>query len=133
MKRILILIATLVLVACIPAKSIVFDQYGEWQVIAINGNSWQGSHPPTITFSGNSISGSGGCNRYQATLESYGSTFEVGPTASTKMACPGNADALENSFFGVLAVVNKARMDGERLILENTHEKVSMVLISTSQ
>ena len=128
MKRILILLATLVIVACIPAKSIVFDQYGEWEVIAINGNSWQGLHPPTITFSGNSISGSGGCNRYQATMESYGDTFEVGPTAATKMACPGNADALESSFFAVLAVVNKARMDGDKLILENTHENVSMVL-----
>ncbi|MEQ3697277.1 MAG: META domain-containing protein [Pseudomonadales bacterium] len=128
MKRILILLVTLAVAACIPAKSIVFDQYGEWHVIAINGNSWQGLHPPTITFSGNSISGSGGCNRYQAKMESYGASFEVGPTAATKMACPGNAAALETSFFAVLAVVNEARMDGDRLILENTRENVSMVL-----
>jgi heat shock protein HslJ len=128
MKRILILLATLVVVACVPAKSIVFDQYGEWHVIAINGNSWQGLHPPTITFSGNSISGSGGCNRYQATMESYGASFEVVPIAATKMACPGNAAALETSFFAILAVVNEARMDGDRLILENTRENVSMVL-----
>ncbi|WP_298635010.1 META domain-containing protein [uncultured Umboniibacter sp.] len=133
MKRILVLLATLLIVACVPAKSIVFEQYGEWQVTTINGNSWEGLHTPTIMFSGNSISGSGGCNRYQATLESYGETFAVGPTAATKMACPGSAAELENSFFAVLAVVNEARMDGDRLILENTREKVSMVLSRSQQ
>ena len=121
MRLLTLLLVTVLMTACAPQKNLIFNQYGQWQVTAINNQPIQGLHNPTMIFSGNSITGSGGCNRYHATLEQRGAKFRIGPTASTKMACPGQAAAIEMHFLQILGTLNDAVRSNNRLILNGTN------------
>jgi heat shock protein HslJ len=62
----------------------------------------------TAVFGDGKVSGSGGCNRYSATVvETAPREFSVGPAASTKMACPEPAGGFEDRFFSALQAANR--------------------------
>lgn len=83
---------------------------GEWHVEDIGGMGIIDASNVTLDFSEpGRLAGSGGCNRYTATLTDDG--FELGPVASTRMACPEALMNQEQRFFEALASVDHVDRD----------------------
>lgn len=57
---------------------------------------------PTAEFTADQIAGSGGCNRFTGGYSTDGSTIEIGPLASTMMACEGDAAQVEADYLARL-------------------------------
>jgi heat shock protein HslJ len=74
---------------------------------------------PTATFADGTVSGSTGCNRYNAPYTVDGDSLEIGPVASTLMACPSPRDAIESAYVGALDRVVAWAIDGEELMLSD--------------
>ncbi|MGV1017882.1 MAG: META domain-containing protein, partial [Fluviibacter phosphoraccumulans] len=89
----------------------------EWVATRINGNAVTG-HAPTLTIEGNKAFGSSGCNRYsgEVTLGNK-DAMQFGPAASTRMACPGNADQQEAAYLKALQGVTAYHLNRGSLIL----------------
>lgn len=62
--------------------------------------------------------GNGGCNRYSGVIFSGEGGLRFGEIMSTKMACPGEAMAIENNFLTMLPTVNTYRVEEGQLILD---------------
>jgi heat shock protein HslJ len=77
---------------------------------------WEAT-PPTVTFADERVSGSTGCNRYTGSYAVDGDSLEIGTIASTRMACPPPADAVERAYLDALGRVTGWRSDGEALVL----------------
>src|SRR5262249_33538897 len=88
---------------------------GKVSMDALQGKTWtlvqfeDGSRAPaerpiTAVFQDGKTSGSGGCNRYTATVTSPSpGALKVGPISATKMLCTGPAGANEQRYFAALA------------------------------
>ena len=72
---------------------------------------------PSATFSNGTVSGSAGCNRYTASYTVDGSELEIGDIATTNMACPPPADAVERKFLAALERVEDWRIEDGELVL----------------
>ncbi len=72
---------------------------------------------PSATFEGGTVSGSTGCNRYTGPYTVDGDSLELGQIASTMMACPPPADAIERAYVAALGKVAEWRSDGDDLVL----------------
>jgi heat shock protein HslJ len=91
----------------------------------INGSSWvlrepaPGSAEVTLVVKDSSVSGSAGCNQYGATVTQKGARGEIGVSAihATRMACAGDAMAMEARFLGALEKVVRWRLEGNDLVL----------------
>jgi heat shock protein HslJ len=77
---------------------------------------WEQS-APSVTFADGTAGGSTGCNRYTGSYTVDGSALEFGTIASTQMACPPPADAVERAYLGALERVAEWRLDGDELVL----------------
>jgi heat shock protein HslJ len=73
---------------------------------------------PSVTFSEGRVAGTTGCNRYMGAYEVEGDSLAFGPIATTMMACPPPADAVERAYVAALASVTGWRRDGDQLVLE---------------
>jgi heat shock protein HslJ len=73
--------------------------------------------PPSATFNEETVGGSTGCNRFTAPYTVDGDTLELGTIASTRMACPPPANAVERAYLAALARVANWRLDGAELVL----------------
>lgn len=92
---------------------------GSWTLIEISGNAVDLPRPPSIQFdlaAGRAV-GFGGCNRFNSAIQADGSSLRLHGAASTKMACPGQAMALEDEFLRALETVRGYRQSGNRLEL----------------
>lgn len=87
--------------------------------------TWKGDEPApaspdvTLKFENGKFVGRSGCNRYSSTV-SEGATsgsIKVGPTISTRMACPEPAMAIENRFLKQLEAVTKFDLSSDQLAL----------------
>ena len=72
---------------------------------------------PSALFADGTVGGSTGCNRYTASYTLDGDSLELGTIASTQMACPPPADAVERAYLDALGRVTGWRTDGEELVL----------------
>lgn len=72
---------------------------------------------PSATFLDGRLSGSTGCNRYSGTYTVDGDRLEIGPVASTLMACLPPLDALERGYLGALEAVAAWSVDADALVL----------------
>jgi heat shock protein HslJ len=79
----------------------------EWMLVSIDGQPVpEGIKPPIVHFEINSVRGSAGCNRFNATVkETAPGELQIGPPAATKMACPPAEMEFEQKF---LALFEKA-------------------------
>ncbi|MGH0034063.1 MAG: META domain-containing protein [Myxococcota bacterium] len=85
----------------------------------------------TLQLGEGRLSGSSGCNRYTAAVESgaeVGSLL-VGPIAGTRMACPAPIDALERRYLEALEGVKRFERDADRLTLHWEREGDSGSLV----
>ncbi len=89
----------------------------DWVAIRINGTSVS-AHAPTLTIDGNKAYGNSSCNRYTGAVTlGNKETIQFGPVASTRMACPGNADQQEAAYFKALQSVTAYHLNNSNLIL----------------
>ena len=97
----------------------------EWIATRINGDAVSG-HAPTLTIEGNKAYGNSSCNRYtgQVTLGNK-EALHFGPAASTRMACPGNADQQEATYLKALQTVTAYHLNtGSLILLDAQYNKV---------
>ncbi|MBB5207314.1 META domain-containing protein [Chiayiivirga flava] len=73
----------------------------------------------TLAFAADRISGSGGCNRYQATYTLAGNTLTVGPVGATKIGCQDERGEIERGWFSVLGGPLTVTRAGDRLVLRD--------------
>ena len=104
-------------------------QKNEWVATRINGDAVKGN-APTLTIEQDRTDfrayGSSGCNRYtgKAILSDYNG-LQFGPVASTRMACPGDADRQEIAFFKALQSVTSYHLNqGDLILLDKDFNKV---------
>jgi len=70
------------------------------------------------------ISGFAGCNRFFGTFVATDTTLEVGPLATTRMACPDPIMQQEMAFLGEIEGATGYLISGHRLTLEGTEGAV---------
>ena len=112
MRRLALLIALAAVIGC-------GDDDGAAAGGSFEDVPWVLENGASATFSGETVTGTSGCNRYTAPYELDGSSLEIGVAAATNMACPPPADAVEREFLGALARVAGWRLDGAELVLED--------------
>ncbi len=85
----------------------------------------------TLRFEAGKFVGSAGCNRYVATATEGGMPGEVsvGPVASTKMACPEPAMAVESRFLDQLGRVKRFGFLAGQMALLYEKDGVSSVMV----
>jgi heat shock protein HslJ len=100
-----------------------------WSVTAINGQPTIAGHPPTMTFTADTVSGTTGCNSYNAGYTLNGTALTVKPAAQTAMACEDPAVMTQEQTFGTaLAKVAAVRTAGTGLELVDAGQKVVFAL-----
>ena len=112
------LISGLVAAACASNAPTALLADTHWTVASINGEPIA-EVAPTIEFSTDRISGTGGCNRYFGGYEITGAeTIVIRGVGSTEMACePAEIMAREQAYFTALSAVRAYRHEGEQLTL----------------
>ena len=77
---------------------------------------------PIISFADGTASGSGGCNTFTAPYTLEGDQLEMGPLATTMIACEEPIAGVEAAYFAALDVVNRAAMldSGELQLWDDT-------------
>jgi heat shock protein HslJ len=77
---------------------------------------WE-ARPPSATFTDDTVGGFTGCNRFTGPYTSDGDALELGPLASTRMACAPPGDAIERAYLAALERVAAWSLDDEELVL----------------
>jgi heat shock protein HslJ len=83
----------------------------------------------TADFSGDRISGSGGCNRFTGGFKTQGQQLSIGPLASTFMACEESVMTQETRYLTALQGAQRYEIDDQKqLTIVYQTEKTSGVL-----
>jgi len=90
----------------------------EWRLSDL-GNGQPVAVEVTLAFDGTQVSGKSGCNRYFSKIVDgeTASSLKFGLIGGTRMACPGEAMAVEDRYLGLLGKVNDFSFQGGRLLL----------------
>lgn len=99
-----------------------------WTVTQLNGKPALAGHEPTMEFSGTSVAGKAGCNRYNATFTQDGSTVTMTPGIMTQMACADDMMTQEHAFTVALMAVTGTRAAGDGLELVDNGAKAVLTL-----
>ena len=92
----------------------------DWTLAAISGKAPVAGSNVTLKFEQGNVSGSGGCNQYNGSYTTSGSTLTFGPIAATKRAClERDKNAQETAYFEALSKVVAYEVSGDRLKLRN--------------
>ena len=71
-------------------------------------------------FDGSTISGTSGCNRYNAPFEAQGSQISFGEIAGTLKICGEPQDGTETRYLQLLAEVGSFRISGRSMSMNDT-------------
>ena len=77
---------------------------------------------PSATFEGGTVAGSTGCNRYTGSYIVDGDSLEIGPLATTRMACLPPLDRIERAYVAALGRVTGWRSADDELVLVGTED-----------
>ncbi len=115
-KLALITVLTLVASACL-GSDFADSVEGAWQMTTgtVDGQPIPApeSHPITITFQGDQVSGTASCNGYGGTFQIDGSSISIGELAMTEMACsPEETMEAEAMFSDAITRVDTVSIDG---------------------
>ena len=73
--------------------------FTSWTVTSIAGTSTIAEAPPTMAFDpAGTVAGTDGCNQYNGTFHTDGGSIQVGPLATTRMACDPARNAQATAF-----------------------------------
>ena len=116
MKR--LLIATVMALLPTLHTQAIAAGYGEpgatWTLVELNGAPFAARATLSIAENGQ-VSGQAPCNRFTSSNSVTYPTFDTGPSAATRMACP-DLDS-EAAFFTALNAMTSADVQGDTLIL----------------
>src|SRR5690242_16059857 len=88
---------------------------------------------PQLSFAGGQLTGNAGCNTFNATYTVTGDAIEIGPIASTKMACAEPMATVEAAYLAALDSVNKvAILDDGKLQLWDDGGKTTLAFLKGS-
>ncbi len=118
MRLLLILIPLLALTGCFQDESV--SAYGAagktWTLAELDGAAF--TQRASLTFpEPGKIAGAAPCNGFSGDMTAPYPWFEIGPLATTRMACP-DMDA-ENRFFAALGDMTLSEVSGDTMILSN--------------
>jgi putative lipoprotein len=71
-------------------------------------------------FDGSTISGTAGCNTYNASYEASGGDISFGPIAATKKACPEDEQSTEDRYLQLLAEIGSFEVSGRSMSMNDT-------------
>jgi heat shock protein HslJ len=105
---------------------------GSQDPAALEGKSWilnqmlaEGGQTEIVvvvvsaSFDGTTISGSSGCNSYQASYAASGNEISFGPIAGTQMACPDAESSTEARYLQLLQGVATFETSGRSLSMSD--------------
>jgi heat shock protein HslJ len=75
---------------------------------------------PTALFSGGTIDGFAGCNKFNGPYVQDGEKIKIGPIGATKVACDQPLAVVEAAYLQALSVVDKAVAAGDTLRMSQT-------------
>ena len=80
----------------------------------------------TLEIQGGNLAASAGCNRAARSIKEQAGRLEIGPLATTMMACPPAVAKIEARYFGVLERGPSWRIDGDRLTLSAAGDTLTL-------
>ena len=80
----------------------------------------------SATFTGGTIAGDAGCNRYTGTYTLDGEKMTISGVATTTMACPAIPSAVEKAYLAALDKVATYAVSGTKLELKTAEGKVGL-------
>jgi heat shock protein HslJ len=101
---------------------------GRWTLVdrtALGGAKGDRGPDITLEIQGDSLSASAGCNRAAGSIKEQGGRLEIGPLASTMMACPPAVAKVEARFFGVLERRPSYVLKGDLLTLSGAGDTLT--------
>jgi heat shock protein HslJ len=104
----------------------------EWTLRAWKNDEPAPASPAvTLMFENGKFVGRSGCNRYSSTVTEgrASGSIKVGPTISTRMACPEPAMAIENRFLKQLEAVTKFDLSSDQLALSYEVDGAAEVML----
>ncbi len=88
----------------------------------LSAPSWE-QFAPSATFAGGKVSGSAGCNQFNASYDVDGEKLAVGDIAASLMACPPLADPVEREYLEALRAVDGWRLENGELVLVDEDDR----------
>jgi heat shock protein HslJ len=85
---------------------------------------------PTAEFTTDQVSGSGGCNRFSGGYTTDGGSIDIGPLASTQMACVGDAMQVEADYLARLDEAATYSISGTTMTMS---DKAGQVVLSYTE
>jgi heat shock protein HslJ len=99
-----------------------------WNLKILEGASTASQRPLTLSLDSNRLNGFSGCNHYSGNYtRSGGDAMGISALGTTKMACGGEADLLEQHFVGLLSQVKQYAISHDQLHLLGADRKILMV------
>ena len=116
------------LVRTIPAPTALLGT--QWVATHLNGEPLSGK-APTLSIEGNKAYGDSGCNRYTGqVILGNKDALSFGAMASTRMACPGNANDLEAAYLKALQGISAYHLNHDSLILLDSQYNKSIEFVA---
>ena len=84
---------------------------GQTQIVQVGVNA---------EFDGSTISGTAGCNTYNASYEASGGDISFGPIAATKKLCPEDEQSTEDRYLQLLAEIGSYEVSGRSMSMNDT-------------
>ena len=85
------------------------------QMLDANGDTQIVDVGVSASFDGSAISGTSGCNQYNASYEATGNEISFGPLAGTQMACPPDEMAVEARYTELLGQIATFEVSGRSM------------------
>ena len=91
----------------------------QWSLEDLGGKPVITDSRATLTFpeTGNQVAGNGSCNRFTGAAEIAASAIKLGPLASTRMACMGEASTQETEYLKALEGAQRFEVKEGKLYL----------------
>jgi heat shock protein HslJ len=95
-----------------------------WLLVEIGGETPPETVEPTLEFGDDeAVSGLGGCNQFNGSAEIGEGTIDIGPIASTQMACPDEQlTQLETDYLAALEGAETWTVSGDELVIDGATE-----------
>ena len=100
---------------------------GAWNLVQLNGQSPLPGTVISANFSGGQVSGSGGCNTYNAGFSTNGNDVSISYPASSQLACPPEIMDQEARYFQALSGVATYEVSGPNLIFRDGGGNTTLV------
>jgi heat shock protein HslJ len=100
---------------------------GSWNLLQLNGQPLVDGTVINASFNGGQVTGSGGCNTYNASFSTNGNNVSISYPTSTQIACPPEILDQETRYFQALSGVATYENTGSNLIFRDGGGNTTLV------